>query len=105
MLAGPIRYAVKGDNRHEFEQRVIVRRLDHPPPVDLSRAESRPHIADVYRWLMLDEDRNHQIIEDVDPAAREPEVHKSGIMVMAGDCRDPWWLAGTSPMASGVVVV
>jgi superfamily II DNA or RNA helicase len=65
MLAGPIRYAVKGDNRHEFEQRVIVRRLDHPPPVDLSRAESRPHIADVYRWLMLDEDRNHQIIEDV----------------------------------------
>jgi superfamily II DNA or RNA helicase len=65
MLAGPIRYAVKGDNRHEFEQRIIVRRLDHPPPVDLSRAESRPHIADVYRWLMLDEDRNHQIIEDV----------------------------------------
>jgi superfamily II DNA or RNA helicase len=65
MLAGPIRYAVKGDNRHEFEQRVIVRRLDHPPPVDLSRAESRPHIADVYRWLMLDEDRNHQITEDV----------------------------------------
>jgi hypothetical protein len=54
MLAGPIRYAVKGDNRHEFEQRVIVRRLDHPPPVDLSRAESRPHIADVYCWLMHD---------------------------------------------------
>jgi len=24
---------------------------------------------------------------------------------MAGDCRDLWWLAGTSPMVSGVFVV
>ena len=65
MLAGPIRHTVKNDNRHEFEQRVIVRRLDKPPPFDLSGADSRPHIADVYRWLMHDEDRNHQIVEDV----------------------------------------
>jgi superfamily II DNA or RNA helicase len=65
MLAGPIRHAVKNDNRHEFEQRVIVRRLDKHPPFDLSRVDSRPHIADVYRWLMHDEDRNHQIVEDV----------------------------------------
>ena len=42
-----------------------MRRLDKPPPFDLSRLDSRPHIADVYRWLMLDEDRNHQIVEDV----------------------------------------
>ena len=65
MLAGPIRHTVKNDNRHEFEQRVIVHRLDKPPPFDFSRVDSRPHIADVYRWLMHDEDRNHQIVEDV----------------------------------------
>jgi superfamily II DNA or RNA helicase len=65
MLAGPIRHTVKNDNRHEFEQRVIVRRLGKPPPFDFSGVGSRPHIADVYRWLMHDEDRNHQIVEDV----------------------------------------
>ena len=65
MLAGPIRHTVKDRNRHNFEQRVIVRRLDHPPPIELSRPETRPHIADIYRWLMHDEERNHQIVEDV----------------------------------------
>lgn len=65
MLAGPIRHTVKNDNRHQFEQRVVVRRLDKPLPFDLSRVDSRPHFADVYRRLMHDKDRNHQIVEDV----------------------------------------
>ena len=33
MVAGPIRHTVKTDSRHHFEQRVIVRRLHHEPPV------------------------------------------------------------------------
>lgn len=46
----------------------------------------------------------------IDPSAREPgaghpEVHNSGIMVMAGDGRDPWWLPSTSPMAGGAIMV
>ena len=47
MLAGPIRYTVKSDNRHAFEQRVIVRRLNSPVPAELLREETRPHIADI----------------------------------------------------------
>tara|TARA_R110001599_G_scaffold353781_1_gene597592 strand:- start:43 stop:2361 length:2319 start_codon:yes stop_codon:yes gene_type:complete len=65
MLAGPIRYAVKMDNRHAFEQQVIVRRFTNSAPRGLSRVEARPHIADIYRHLMHDEARNHQIVEDV----------------------------------------
>ena len=65
MLAGPIRHTVKGDARHEFERRVIVRLLDHLPPIELARVETRPHIAGIYHWLMHDEKRNHQIVEDV----------------------------------------
>lgn len=65
MLAGPIRHTVKIDNRHAFEQQVIVRRFSNPAPLGLSQVEARPHIADIYRWLMHDEARNHQIVEDV----------------------------------------
>ena len=71
MLAGPIRYTVKTDSRHTFEQRVIVRRLNHSVPTELSRQETRPHIADIYRWLMHDETRNHQIVEDVVAETKE----------------------------------
>ncbi|TXS92194.1 DEAD/DEAH box helicase [Parahaliea maris] len=71
MLAGPIRYAVKDDQRHTFEQRVIVRRVHRAPPQELSIPESRPHIADIYRWLTLDDERNQLIIGDVVAAVSE----------------------------------
>ncbi len=71
MLAGPIRYEVKADNRHVFEQRVIVRRSNHPAPTELSRDATQPHIADIYRWLMHDEVRNQQIVEDVVAETKE----------------------------------
>jgi superfamily II DNA or RNA helicase len=65
MLAGPIRHTVKTDSRHQFEQRVIVRQLSHEPPPELLKNDGRPHIADIYRWLMEDGARNRQIIDDV----------------------------------------
>lgn len=71
MLAGPIRYTVKTDNRQIFEQRLIVRRLNHPVPTELSGEKTRPHIADIYRWLMHDEARNQQIVEDVVAETKE----------------------------------
>lgn len=71
MLAGPIRYTVKTDNSHNLEQRVIVRRMNQPVPSELLGEESRPHIADVYRWLMHEEERNRQIVEDVVAEAKE----------------------------------
>lgn len=71
MLAGPIRYAVKDDQRHTFEQRVIVRRVHRVPPQELSNAENRPHIADIYRWLVQDDEPNQLIIGDVITAVSE----------------------------------
>lgn len=71
MLAGPIRYAVKDDQRNNFEQRVIVRRVHRVPPQELSIPESRPHIADIYRWLALDDERNQLIVGDVVAAVSE----------------------------------
>lgn len=65
MQAGPIRHTVKEDSRHRFEQRVIVRQFYHTPPSELTRSETRPHIADIYRWLMENPIRNKQIVDDV----------------------------------------
>jgi superfamily II DNA or RNA helicase len=71
MLAGPVRYTVKDDQRHNFEQRVLVRRVHRVPPQELSIPESRPHIADIYRWLALDDERNQLIVSDVVAAVSE----------------------------------
>ena len=65
MQAGPIRHSVKTDSRHHFEQRVIVRRIFNAPPMELTNTEIRPHISDIYRWLMESDERNMEIIEDV----------------------------------------
>lgn len=65
MQAGPIRHSAKAINQQEFECRVITRSLYQAPPLEISKAESRPHIADVYRWLMHHQARNRQIIDDV----------------------------------------
>lgn len=64
MQAGPIRYIAEAVNQQEFERRVVMRSLYQTPPLEITKAE-RLHIADVYRWLMTDETRNQQIVEDV----------------------------------------
>jgi superfamily II DNA or RNA helicase len=65
MQAGPIRHVAKAAGQQEFEQRVVKRSLYHAPPLEITQEEARPHIADVYRWLMTHEARNQQIVEDV----------------------------------------
>jgi len=65
MQAGPIRYQVKGNSGARFEQRVIARQITSEPPHDLIRGDTRPHIADIYRWLMDNEIRNQLIVADV----------------------------------------
>lgn len=65
MQAGPIRHRVKVSKHTKFEQRVYVRPVAEIPP-ELSRVTvTRPHIADVYRWLMESEARNALIIKDI----------------------------------------
>lgn len=64
MQAGPIRHRVKADSRFEFEQRVYVRSVEENVPEPLA-SEDKPHIADVYRWLMESDNRNELIVQDV----------------------------------------
>ena len=65
MQAGPIRHKAKLNKPSEFEQHVVVRQIYQAPPLELIATDARPHIADVYRWLMESKDRNEHIIKDV----------------------------------------
>jgi hypothetical protein len=49
----------------QFEQRVVVRQIIDQPPRELVQGDTRPHIADIYRWLMNNEMRNRLIAADV----------------------------------------
>ena len=64
MQAGPVRHRVTADKRARFEQRVNIRTVAHKPPEPLASQE-KPHIADVYRWLMESTKRNALIVQDV----------------------------------------
>lgn len=65
MLAGPIRHKVKSNSIEKFEQHVVVTQLYNQPPAQLVNDKERPHISDVYRWLMEDNNRTQRIIDDV----------------------------------------
>ncbi len=65
MQAGPIRHQVKTDKHTRFERRVYVRTVLDMPPDHLVSEDRKPHIADVYRWLMESETRNVQIVKDI----------------------------------------
>ena len=64
MQAGPIRHVVVNES-NKFIQQVRLSRLQSELPPELSDAENRPHIADVYRWLMNDDRRNALITADI----------------------------------------
>lgn len=65
MQAGPIRHRVKADKQAQFEQHVYARPVSSIPPENLITEETKPHIADVYRWLMESEFRNQLIVKDI----------------------------------------
>ena len=64
MQAGPIRHVVANES-NKFIQQVKLSRLKSELPPELSGADNRPHIADVYRWLMNDDKRNELVIADI----------------------------------------
>ncbi len=65
MIAGPIRHNVKPTHSDRFEQKVIVRELDHHPPTAILEQGTRPKISDVYHWIMENEARSALIVIDV----------------------------------------
>ena len=71
MHAGPIRHTVVQPKESRFEQCVVTTMISNLPPGELSNTESRPHIAEVYRWLMQNEERNQKIIDDIELMVKE----------------------------------
>lgn len=65
MTAGPIRHKVKSNHAEKFEQQVVVTQFYNQLPIQLMNSEQRPHISDVYRWLMKDDNRTQRIVDDV----------------------------------------
>ncbi len=70
MQAGPIRHRVKVSKHTVFEQRVYVRLISEIPSENAISADTKPHIANVYRWLMESEGRNTMIVKDVIAAVK-----------------------------------
>ena len=64
MQVGPIRHVVVNES-NKFIQQVRLSRLQSELPPELSDTDNRPHIADVYRWLMSDDKRNALIVDDI----------------------------------------
>lgn len=65
MIAGPIRHNVKPTHSDRFEQKVIVKQLNHQPPTKIIGQDIRPKISDVYHWIMENEARSALIVSDV----------------------------------------
>ena len=65
MNAGHVRYVVESDSKSSLEQQVIISDLYYNPPESLVNVERSPNISHVYTWLMENELRNRQIVEDV----------------------------------------
>ncbi|MCF6301394.1 MAG: DEAD/DEAH box helicase, partial [Proteobacteria bacterium] len=65
MLAGPVRHKVKISHAEKFEQRVIVTQFDFLPPAQLTNLDKRPHIAEVYRWLVKNNERTQSIVDSI----------------------------------------
>lgn len=64
MQSGPIRHVVANES-NKFIQQVRLSKFQSELPPELSDTDNRPHIADVYRWLMNDDKRNKLIIADI----------------------------------------
>jgi len=65
MAAGSIRHKVKSTHSEKFEQQVIVTEINEPSPIELINPEQRPHISEVYRWLIENNNRTRKIVDDV----------------------------------------
>ncbi|MEH6825499.1 MAG: DEAD/DEAH box helicase family protein [Motiliproteus sp.] len=71
MQAGPLRHKAAPPKEQCFSQQVVCCRLDDRPPKELLNPDVRPHIADLFRWLVDNPDRNRRIINDVLSAIKD----------------------------------
>ena len=65
MQAGRVRHTIKPDRNHQFAQVLDRRELNLEVPLHLSSNDPKPHISEIYRWLMLHPIRNATIVEGI----------------------------------------
>ncbi|WP_318492518.1 TOTE conflict system archaeo-eukaryotic primase domain-containing protein [Photobacterium leiognathi] len=63
MLAGDIRHCIKKSSN--FTQQLLKQEVTTVLPTGHIDIEDKPHIADIYRWLMNDNNRNQQIMDAI----------------------------------------
>ncbi|HGS5588101.1 TOTE conflict system archaeo-eukaryotic primase domain-containing protein [Vibrio parahaemolyticus] len=65
MQAGRVRHSIKLDRNNQFAQVLDRQDLNLEVPLHLSSNEPKPHISEIYRWLMLHPVRNAAIVEGI----------------------------------------
>lgn len=65
MQAGRVRHTIKSDRNNQFAQVLDRRELKLEVPLHLSSNDPKPHISEIYRWLMLHPIRNATIVEGI----------------------------------------
>ena len=83
MQAGKIRHTIKLDRNHQFIQTLERKVLELDVPLHLITDDIKPHISDIYRWLMLSSIRNTAIIEDI-----KAEVSKGRVPIVLTERRE-----------------
>ncbi|MDF9399549.1 DEAD/DEAH box helicase [Vibrio sp. 1180_3] len=74
MQAGRIRHTITPNSSVKFVQSLQKKEVLFEPPLQLVTQEPRPHIADVYRWLIENEMRNQLIINDIEDEVKQERV-------------------------------
>jgi superfamily II DNA or RNA helicase len=83
MQAGKVRHSIKSDQGARLVQRLEKKVLSFEVPLNLVSAEPKPHISDVYRWLMLHSERNKIIVDDI-----KNEVAKGKVPIVLTERRE-----------------
>ncbi|MCG9638741.1 DEAD/DEAH box helicase [Vibrio sp. Isolate34] len=83
MQAGKVRHSIKSDQGARLFQRLEKKVLSFEVPLNLVSAEPKPHISDVYRWLMLHSERNKIIVDDI-----KNEVAKGKVPIVLTERRE-----------------
>ncbi|CAE6924818.1 DNA primase small subunit [Vibrio sp. B1ASS3] len=83
MQAGRVRHTIKSDRNNQFAQVLDCRELNLEVPLHLSSNEPKPHISEIYRWLMLHPIRNATIVEGI-----QNEVSNGRVPIVLTERRD-----------------
>lgn len=74
MRAGKVRHTIASTSANKFVRSLQKKEIHLEPPLQLVTPEPRPHISDVYRWLIENEMRNQLIIGDIEAEVKQGRV-------------------------------